>query len=335
MQTRRLARGPGAWTPSGSDGSGRIQPSGPTNLDLYAKDALHKLLKPCNYPAVMPWINEASTSEKRDVVKLAELSASGGSGVKHPQSWLQAPQQATATNDRGRTRIAGAQQISGDRLQHDLLKNKCGFDKRDPHKEKRRQFFQSWTDIPSVDSVGDFFHLKDNPVQANPIASVLTESARRGLQRWQISGPEQGMGTAANAMRALRSVHDAVKRIPQYKEHLREQRPGAQGARDLLHDYGTICPRGSRTLMGGPYARPDRYLVHSSSSPAILKPIVGPDMVEKISLPGGYVVALNDVVPLATLKNRERNNSSNVGSVGGSQEYSTSSNAVGLHSLHA
>merc|ERR1712125_16290 len=98
-------------------------------------------------------------------------------------------------------RVASKPQVTADRVQADLL-------------QKKREWFKDWAPVPSVDSVGDFFHLKDNPVQAHPISQVLSESARRGLQRWQVAGPEQGLGTAANAMRSLRKIHDAVARVP-------------------------------------------------------------------------------------------------------------------------
>jgi hypothetical protein len=287
------------------------------------------LLKPSNYPAIVPWLNEARDCEKREVVKLAELAMSGGSEAKVPVSWLPGPQEPVIANDRGRVRALSQSQITPDRVQADLLKNRHGSDVKDVALEKRRRFFRSWAPVPSIDSVGDFFHLKDNPVQANAVSQVLSENARRGLARWQVHGPEQSMGSAANAMRSLRSVYDAVQRIPRYKEHLREQVPGGQGCRELMHDYSMLAPRGSRTLLHAPYAMPDRRKVHSTSAPGLLKPLVESHEIERISRPGGFVVSLNDMEALAALKNRESNMASKIPFSGGSQDYSATSKQYG------
>eukprot|EP00927_Polykrikos_kofoidii_P061836 TRINITY_DN56664_c0_g1_i1.p1 TRINITY_DN56664_c0_g1~~TRINITY_DN56664_c0_g1_i1.p1 ORF type:complete len:341 (-),score=44.74 TRINITY_DN56664_c0_g1_i1:216-1238(-) len=334
MQTRRLARGPGPWAPSlnATDpygDSGFTNKAGPTNLDLKCQESLQKLLKPCNYPAITPWMREARASDKRDVVKLAELAAGGGSEVTHPISWLPPTQEKAVVNDRGRVRLAKTIPVTGDRVQSDLLKNRHGADVRDVALDKKRRFFANWAPVPSVNSVGDFFHLKDNPVATNPVAQILTESAKRGLHRWQVEGPEQSGGTSANVMKALRSLHGAVNRMPRYNEHVLDERLRSEGCRERLHDFAMSDAKINRSLMPVPYGRPDRYLHHSSSAPATLRPLIEPSEIGAIYRPGGYVVGLSDREPVQMLKNKERNQSSKIPFQGGSADFATSSTLVG------
>eukprot|EP00927_Polykrikos_kofoidii_P054500 TRINITY_DN48910_c0_g1_i1.p1 TRINITY_DN48910_c0_g1~~TRINITY_DN48910_c0_g1_i1.p1 ORF type:complete len:341 (-),score=40.37 TRINITY_DN48910_c0_g1_i1:160-1182(-) len=334
MQTRRLANGPGPWSPSlGVTGQcqagGTFQKNGPTNLDLKCQESLQKLLKPCNYPAIVPWLRQAGASEKRDMVKLAELAARGGSEITHPISWLPPTGGHVVVNDRGRPRLANTIPVTGDRVQSDLAKNRHGADMRDVALEKKRRFFSNWAPVPSVDSVGDFFHLKDNPVATNAVAQVLTESAKRGLQRWQVQGPEQSGGTSANVMKSLRSLHDAVNRIPRYREHVLDERLRGQGCKDILHDYAMSQPVRTRSLVPAPYGRPDRHLHHSSSAPATLRPLIEPSEIDSIYRPGGYVVGLSDREPVQNLKNKERNQASKIPFQGGSADFATSSTVIG------
>jgi hypothetical protein len=281
----------------------------------------------------MHWISEARASEKRDVVKLAQLAAKGGNESTHPPSWLPAHQDPVFVNDRGRVRLAKTIPVTADRIQSDMLKNRHGSDAKDTHLEKKRQWFKEWAPIPSINSVGDFFHLKANPVYTESIAQVLSESAKRGLARWQVDGPEQNDSTAANAMRSLRSIADAVARIPRYREHARDQMAGATGRSDLLHEYSTMAPRGSRSLMSQPYAIPDRQVHVSKSNPNLPRPFTEQAEIDKISRPGGYVVNLHDREPLQMLKNRERNQSSKIAK-GGAAQWNPSSSVIGMHSTN-
>jgi len=334
MQTQRLAKGPGPWVESGRTLGGgrdamRLVQGGPSNLDNSCKDALHKLLKPTNYGAIAPWIQEARTQEKRDMVKLGEIAASGGNGITHPISWLPEHQERTVMNDAGRQRLAKSIPVTADRIQHDLHKNKCGGDAKDMHLEKRRQWFKNQDQVPNVNSMGDFFHLKDNPVYHNEVSQVLTESAKRALARWQVDGPEKGAGTSANVMRSLRSITDAVARIPRYNDHVRNQPSGPHGRKDILYDYSYARPHGGGTLLNAPYSIPDKQLHHSTSAPATLRPLIDPEAVDKVTRPGGYVVNLMDREQLAALKNRQRNKSTKIAMGGGCANYTTTAKAIG------
>eukprot|EP00929_Paragymnodinium_shiwhaense_P052942 TRINITY_DN26505_c0_g1_i1.p1 TRINITY_DN26505_c0_g1~~TRINITY_DN26505_c0_g1_i1.p1 ORF type:complete len:341 (+),score=64.44 TRINITY_DN26505_c0_g1_i1:110-1132(+) len=319
-------------SPSRTDG-GLVQ-TGPTNLDLYAKDALQELLKPCNYAAIQPWLWEARTQEKRDVVKLAELARQGGNCANCPPAWLPPPQEPVIKNEHGRVRMVKTVPVTADRVQSDLQKARSGSEQRSTALAKKRNWCRDWAPIPNINTVGDFYHLRDHGLYQNECAQVLSESAKRALYRWQIEGPEKHMGISANVMRSMRSLADAVARIPRYTQVQNRQSSG-YGRRDLLYEYGQEVPASNviqpRTLMPAPYAIPDRTLVHSSSAPATLRPIIDPADIARIKQPGGQVVDLMDREPLAMLKNRQRNNTSSVGG-GGSTEYALSSHKVGLHS---
>lgn len=341
MQSQRPARGPGGSAGFGNSQSrndtSRVMKSGPSNLDNEAKEALQQLLKPSNFAAIMPWIYEAREQEKRDMVKLAQLAAEGGNCSHCPPAWIPAPQAPLKKNDNGRISFAKSVSMTADRYQSDLQKTASGEAQRNRLLEKKRTWIRDWAPIASINTVGDYFHLRDHPIYTHECAQVLTESAKRGLARWQLDGPERHHGVSANCMRSLRSISDAVARVPRYTQVQNRQHVG-YGRKELLYDYGQEVPASNvimpRMLMPAPYAIPDRTMHHSSSAPATLRPTIEPADIERIKQPGGHVVGLMDREPLAMLKNRQRNNTSSVGG-GGSTEYKLTSHNIGLHSVRA
>jgi len=310
------------------EGGRYIPKAGPTNLDVDCQEALRKLLKPCNYPAIVPWMNEASNAEKRDVAMLWKLAAGGGCSSSQPVSWLPVHQERVIVTGRGRPRLAKTMHVTPDCIQSDLLRNSCGSDIKDEALEAKRKLYREWAPVPTVESTGDFHRLKEQPIMTHATAQVLSESAKRALQRWQVDGPDKSPIEAANAMRALRNISEAVARIPKFTKHFGgERRPS--DIHGHMHEYSAVAPRGSRTLLHGPYAIADRQLVHSSSAPAMLRPLVGEDELEKIQTPGGYVVNLMDYEPVAKLKNRERNQRSKLSMNGGASDWTTTAAKYG------
>jgi hypothetical protein len=275
---------------------------------------------------------EASNAMKQDVFLLGKLAEAGGANIKEPVTWLPPHQEKVLVTDRGRPRLAKTMHVTPDCIQAELLKNKCGSDIKDEALEAKRKYYREWERIPSIKSTGEFHHMKDHPIMVHETAKILTESARRGLQRWQVDGPEKSPSDAAHATRALRHISEAVARIPKYTKHFGSSSDGQRRPADTvnqLHEYSHVAPRGSRTLLHGPYATVDRQLVHSGSAPAMLAPLVTDEEIENIRKPGGYVVRLMDYESVAKLKNRERNQCSKLSMAGGAADWTTTANSLG------
>mmetsp|Transcript_122136 Transcript_122136/g.346225 ORF Transcript_122136/g.346225 Transcript_122136/m.346225 type:complete len:335 (+) Transcript_122136:107-1111(+) len=326
---RGLPRGPGPWTPQLSTG-GRDrfnQPQGPTNLDMECKSSLQQLLKPCNYAVIVPWMQTSGAQAKKDMVTLARYASTSDAEAADPNRAFANACQQVQVNRKGRPRCAGTVSCTPDRAQSDLLRNRSGADKRDANLQGRRKALESYASVPTTETIADYYRLRDEPLRGDASTQVLTEGARRSLQRWQLNGPERDAEGAAQAMRSLRSISNAVAALPTYADHNATQTLAGQSRRDSLFEYSKVAPKGARCLKQT--EPPRRPLGLSSSMPAIHRPLIDPKDIENVYRPGGFVVHLNDHAPLAMLKNRERATKSKISLNGGQCDWSTTAEAMG------
>jgi len=294
--------------PSGSRG-GRLVRQGPTNLDLECKAALHKLLRPSNYNIVEPWLIQAPLEAKKDVVKMERQLAAFEREAAEPRKAYGMSQERVIKTEQGREKLACKVQVTADRQQHDLLRNRCGSDAKDRSLEAKRQFVKNFAPIPNQDSVHQMFCLQDMPLGSSDAVKVLTEEARRRLGAWQVRGPERNKEATACVMRALRAINQAVAGMPTYRQHMMQQYPGGQGCTDSLNDYAYVAPRSlhrhSRSLPS--VGQPNATLSHSLSCPTVFKPYIDPQEVEDVKKPGGFIIDMfKDEIPMHFVKNRER-----------------------------
>eukprot|EP00933_Yihiella_yeosuensis_P025603 TRINITY_DN1984_c0_g1_i1.p1 TRINITY_DN1984_c0_g1~~TRINITY_DN1984_c0_g1_i1.p1 ORF type:complete len:303 (+),score=49.95 TRINITY_DN1984_c0_g1_i1:47-955(+) len=294
----------------------RVPKLGPTNLDLECKDALQNILRPSNFGVIDPWLKNASSGAKRDMVQLASL-AKGTDKDKRPVYGV-------VQNPMGRCRSGNIIPMTADRMQADLLKLSCGSDSRCPIKEEKRQYLARYSSVPSTTSVSDFTRLQTMPVRGEEFVKVLTEQARGQLERWQVKGPEHNPNASAEMMRSLRSISTAVDSLQTYPQHIAHRKPGTKACSESLYAYSVAVPKGHRTL--GPSALP--RLSHSSSAPANFKPFLESQELENIDKPGGYVVGLQDKVPIQKIKNLKRGSQSKINQFGGAIEYGTTYSAM-------
>eukprot|EP00441_Pelagodinium_beii_P023499 CAMPEP_0197657120 /NCGR_PEP_ID=MMETSP1338-20131121/44436_1 /TAXON_ID=43686 ORGANISM="Pelagodinium beii, Strain RCC1491" /NCGR_SAMPLE_ID=MMETSP1338 /ASSEMBLY_ACC=CAM_ASM_000754 /LENGTH=312 /DNA_ID=CAMNT_0043233425 /DNA_START=125 /DNA_END=1063 /DNA_ORIENTATION=- len=291
---------------------------GPSNLDIECKASLQQILRPSNYGVINPWMESATIGMKRDMVQLAKMVKSAG---ERPVQAPVAMTQVIAIPS-GRQRAANVVPVSADRAQADLLRNRSGSDARDVALQAERQYCDRYARIPSTGSVADFYRLKNAPVQMEPSTKVLTDLARARLQQWQVHGPEADHHVSAEIMRSLRSIASAVERLPTYADHRISAQPTQQGLRDSLYEYSkTTSMTGSRILKEK--VAKGRVMAHSSSAPAVFRPVVSEEDVSAITRPGGYVVKLMDQTPLQMLKNKSRSAQSQVQMTGGGSDWKT------------
>lgn len=327
---RGLERGPGPWIPQYRTRSGPaaqetyFPKTGPNNLDLECKAALQQVLKPSHYGVIAPWMATARTDAKREVVKFAKVAAVGDADLKDPRTAFMATAEPVLTNKNGRARLASSVPCTADRMQSDLLRNRCGSDQRDTALEAKRRFFKEFVPVPSCSSVDDFHKLRDAPAASDDSTRVLNEQARRNLQAWQVRGPERDSDGAAQVMRSLRTLSGAVGALPVYHEYSRERPPGGEGCTTFLNEYSKAVPRGPKSFKAGSIPV---QLQPSRSAPALLQPappLIEPEEIEKVSRPGGFLVNMFDHPNLQMLKNKERAHTSKITMAGGKCDYSTS-----------
>jgi len=300
---RGLHTGPGPWVPSSlseTNMKDEINPKrGPSNLDIECKASLQQILRPSNYGVINPWMESASVGMKRDMVQLGNVVKSAGERPAKAPAAMQVIQ-----NPMGRQRSANVIPMTADRAQADLLRNRSGSDVTDVALQAERKYFDRYSRVPSVGSVADYHRLSNAPVHLEPSTKVLTDLARARLQQWQVHGPEANHHVSAEIMRSLRSIATAVDRLPSYADHRRFAMPGKQGLRDSLHEYSKTSSMTGVRILKEPVAQ--SRMPHSSSAPAILRPVVTDEDISAITRPGGYVVKLLDQTPLQMLKNKSR-----------------------------
>jgi len=320
---RGLQSGPGPWSPQLIDKSAvdGLAASGPSNLDMVCKDALLQMLKPRNYPVIMPWIRSASSKEKRKMVNLARCASAPNMQLKDPVAVLKAAQQPVVVNTHGRKKLADSMHVTADRLQSDLLRSRSGSDQRDTELQKKRDFLASFHEVPSRDSIADFCRLGEKPIAGDAAAQVLTEHARNQLQQWQIRAPESDRQATSDVMRSLRDLGTSVQRLPR---HSVGSKYGAD-ARACASSSGLPTLPRSRS---SPSAKDDASMHHSYSSPAILRPLIDAQEIIAIHRPGGYMVQHSDHPQLQRIKNKERAVKSTM-SLAGKNDYTTSSSLIG------
>jgi len=293
---------------SGSGGRGeRLVRQGPTNLDLECKAALQKLLRPSNYNIVEPWLRQAPIQAKKDVANLEKQLVAAERDAADARKAYVMSQEKLVSTQQGRPRLASAVQVTADRQQADLLRNRCGSDAKDRFREAKRQFARDFAPIPNQDSVHQQYCLQDMPLGTSDVVKVLTEDTRRRLSAWQVRGPERNKEASACVMRALRAINQAVEGMPTYQKHAAHQYSG--GIHDSLTDYSYIKPRSlhrhSRNLPNT--MQPNGTLSRSLSCPVSLPRYIDPQEFQKVSNPGGDIIDwVGDEVIIQGAKNRER-----------------------------
>mmetsp|Transcript_87158 Transcript_87158/g.219453 ORF Transcript_87158/g.219453 Transcript_87158/m.219453 type:complete len:323 (-) Transcript_87158:67-1035(-) len=304
---------------------GRILRGGPTNLDLDCKVALQRLLKPCNYAVIGPWLAAARIDAKRDIVKLSQTLAATEAEMADQRTGFAAASEPLLVNRNGRVRLAKSVPCTADRAQNDLLRNRHGTDQRDVALHaKRKFFFNDFAPVPSTGSIADFHRLSDVSLATDATTRVLTEEARRRLQLWQIRGPERDRQAAAQVMRSLRTVSEAVAALPTYSEHSRSRVPGSVACTDSMYEYARLAPKGGKGFRSGSVPH---QLQPVRSAPLLLpepvEPLISTDEIENVTKPGGDVVGLFDVTSLQTMKNKERGSRSKIAIAGGKRDWTT------------
>mmetsp|Transcript_127449 Transcript_127449/g.366578 ORF Transcript_127449/g.366578 Transcript_127449/m.366578 type:complete len:316 (+) Transcript_127449:76-1023(+) len=302
--------------------SGKLAPSGPTSLDLECKRALQLLLKPTKYPVILPWMLRADDTAKRDVVKLLKLLDSSDTELQNQRTGYSAACEKTIVNRHGRAVTANAILVTADRLQQDLLRNRHGSHQRDLKVQASRKYFDEFADVHSTRTVDTFYRLQHVTVTEDPAARILTEHAKRRLERWQVRGPERNPQDAALIMRALRSLSNAAAALPDYHTVVRDRSP-AVDRNQLLHEFSQAAPKGVKPLSATILAR----LQPSASAPASLppfRPFIGTEELDAIQRPGGDASGFNDDVPLQLLKNKHRASRSKLTVAGGERDWTTS-----------
>mmetsp|Transcript_84760 Transcript_84760/g.230095 ORF Transcript_84760/g.230095 Transcript_84760/m.230095 type:complete len:350 (+) Transcript_84760:119-1168(+) len=336
---RGLRPGAGAWTPSlsGPGGTpmapaggrdGRLCKFGPTNADVEVKDALQRMLKPVNYSIIVPWMELAGEHGKKDVIVLSRCLASAEAEHADQRSGFAAATEPLLANSNGRVRVAKAVPVSADRIQQDMLRSKHGADQRDRNLKATRHFFGSqYASIPSVDTVHDAHRLGEINLAKDPTTRVLTEEARRRLQLWQVRGPERDRQAAAQVMRALRSISEAVTALPTYQDHCRSRGTDGGiggGVTGRMHEYSQLVGKGHKIFKAGMVPG---QLRASRSAPLLMRtapPYLSAEEIDNIRKRGGDVVNNLDATQLAMLKNRCRASRSKIATSGGNVDWTTS-----------
>lgn len=320
----------GAWQPSGTAGGGVAQAGyGPDNLEIECKAALQKMLKPINYGAINVWMRNHGTKDRKGILLLAEAAVGNNGFPVEQHKAFAALQEPVQMNTKGRHRVSTSVHVSADRQQHDLLRVKSSEEQHDKELVRRRKHLEQFASVPSTDSVSEYYRLGNVPVASEPGAKVLTEDARRGLQRWQVRGPEKNKQETAQICQALRTLDQAVKALPTYVDSLRQRKDGSQGCTECLLDYGAVkqLSRSGNYMRQIPMTRPGAGLSRSMPSlpPAYIHPSEIDDVMEK---PGGYVVGLMDCEPLQRMKNYKRNITTKIVN-GGATSWTTSYQSLG------
>lgn len=324
----------GAWTPSmsgplsvplGIPGGrdGRLVKKGPTNLDVDAQRTLQAVLKPCHYNIIGPWIDNASEVSKNDVLKLANVLRESDAELADQRTGYIAACDSLTQNPHGRVRLTKLAPVTADRLQHDLWRNRHKTDQADTELQARRKFHVGYADIPSVGTVSDYHSLNDISLRNAQVTKVLAEGVRSQLHRCQTRTLERDKVAAAQVMRALRSISEAVTALPSYKEF---SKTGSfePHASSRMFEFAKSAPRGSRRFRHGMVPGKLRM---SHSAPILMPPsplVVSPEEIENIPKPGGDVVHFFDQTPLQTLKNKQRATRSKIALVGGNADWTTS-----------
>lgn len=310
---RGLHPGPGPWVPlTGLGDSQRLPKVGPTQLDVECKAALQQALKPCYFPVILPWMGLASNEAKRDVMKLAQaLEGRGAEASKSSAAQV-------VVNSAGRSRLDSAIPCSGDRHQADMLRNRSKSDQTSRDREESRRFFAAFSEKPSTQSVGDFLRLSQVGVGNDATMKVFTEQTRRKLERWQVRGPEEDPAAAAQVMRSIRSLANAVQNLHSYAE-CRRQEPGIQACTESLYEFSQLVPKGARTGALKPvWSAPDLGKAINEK----LRPSVGASVVR-------WRVSLADSATAARHKIKDRAVTTKIPFSGGLQTWDTTYKAMG------
>lgn len=274
-----------------------------TNLDIACKKCLTQVLRPQLYTVIEPWMNTASSKEKREVLALAKVAR----GDVHVN-----PRNATTVNVFGKTTPLNHNHQALDRVQGDLYTKQCNSDDVNKPLEQRRLHFKDYEPIPSGANVKHYFSLNNSPLKKEPYAKLLNAKSQGNLEKWQCHGYHKEYFKRAQVVQTLRNLDRAVNSLPTYTDQLLRNPQLANGPRsDALFQYSKKED----------YVPPLRK---TESAPQIPQDTTESDMVMmSIKRPGGYRVELQDGQRVQFLKNKERSMTCKVTMMGGSGVYAS------------
>lgn len=271
-----------------------------TNLDIACKKCLTKVLRPQLYNVIEPWMQTASSKDKRQVLDLAKI-ATGGVQVN--------PKNATTVNIFGKTTPLNHNHQALDRMQGDLYTKQCNDDAINRPLEQRRSHFREYEPIPSGASVNHYFSLNNSPLKKEPYAKLLNSKAQQQLENWQCHGYHNEHFKRAQVVQTLRDLDRAVNTLPTYTDHLLRNPVLERGPRsNALYQYSKKQD----------YVPPMRRIESAPVMSTIQDSSAQDEIVAMIKRPGGYRVLLQDPVKVQMLKNKERSMTCKVTMMGGS-----------------
>lgn len=275
----------------------------PTNLDIACKKCLIQVLRPQLYNVIEPWMSSASAVDKSRVCQLAKI-ARGEVAIDDKK--------ASVLNQFGKKTPLDYRYQALDRAQNDLYTRKCNDGDVNGKLEKRRNHFQKYVEVPSSQSVNNYYKMNNAPLKQEPWARLLNSQAQKNLEMWQNHGYHDDYKIRSQVVESLRNLDRAVEFLPNYNDVCRVAKE--HGGNPLYMD--------SKKPQWVPPLR------RVESSPAVLEPPPGvhPE-VAKIKQPGGYRVQLVDHVKIQFLKNKERSMTCKVVMMGGNGAWQTSNQA--------
>lgn len=277
---------------------------------------MQKTLKPCYFSVIVPWMQSASIEAMRDMVKLGRAMEAGESEPRKEET------AQVLVNSTGRGRLENAIPCSGDRHQVDLLRNRSKSDQTSKTRNAERRSFAEFSmgGLPNTQSVSDYFRLAQVAISKEETSKVLTEQAKRRIERWQVRGPDENPAVAAQVMRSLRSICNAVSQLPTYAES-RGCRSGGQVCTDSLYEFSLVAPKGARTF--------------KVASTGVLRPSMSEPTLQRSSADTkprslvSWTLNLDDAAPVQRRKNKERSITTKIPLAGGQQTWDTTYAVMG------
>lgn len=275
-----------------------------TNLDIACKDCLTQVLRPQLFTVIEPWMNTATTKEKRQVCSLAKIARGG----VHTDC-----RNATTVNVYGKSTPLNHNHQGLDRIQSELYMKQCNADEINKPLERRRLHFQQYEPILSGPSVRNYFSLNNSPLKKEPYAKLLNSKSQQALEKWQCEGYHNDHFRRAEVVQTLRNLDRGVNSLSTYPVHMSRNPKLTIGSR--LFQY-------SQKIDWVPPLRRTESMPEVSQEPVQLDPRIA-----KIKEPGGYRVELQDPTKIQFMKNHERSRQCKVTMMGGSGAYQSTTHA--------
>lgn len=279
-----------------------------SNLDIAAKKALETVLRPNFYIIIEPWVAQATSKQKNQIVYVQKIGSMVFDDIK-----------ATGLNAFGKAALTNEVKRSFDMAQTGLFLRRTNSEVVNAPQRGARDHFRNYESIQTHNACQRYFTSTRDGLAAQPFARLLEPRILRQLDQWEVFGSKAPPQLKAEVAQVLRSLEKQAIVMPTYPQIVRQSTQTLRGP--ILHEYSerykTVAHQRQDAIRGKL-----EELQRTASEPTLHeREYMG--LQAGIQEVGGQTIFLQDLPPIQYSKAKKKSTMCSINFAGGSQDMAT------------